>query len=58
MDVPPMIHAGNPLPLAPGMILFPHAMLGDAETGLGFGTGDTILITETGAEPLTRSPFS
>jgi Xaa-Pro aminopeptidase len=33
-------------------------MLGDAETGLGFGSGDTILITETGAEPLTRAPFS
>ncbi len=58
MDVPPMIYAGNPLPLTPGMILFPHAMLGDGETGLGFGTGDTILITETGAEPLTRAPFS
>lgn len=58
MDVPPMIYAGNPLPLEPGMILFPHAMLGDAETGFGFGTGDTILITEAGAEPLTRSPFS
>lgn len=58
MDVPPMIYAGNPTPLAPGMILFPHAMLGDGETGFGFGTGDTILITETGAEPLTRAPFS
>jgi len=58
MDVPPMIHPGNPMPLEPGMVLFPHAMLGDAEAGLGFGSGDTILITETGAEPLTSAPFS
>lgn len=57
MDVPPMIYAGNPMPLEPGMVLFPHAMLGDAETGLGFGAGDTILITEAGAEPLTHAPF-
>jgi Xaa-Pro dipeptidase len=57
MDVPPMIHAGNPWPIEPGMILFPHAMLGDAETGLAFGAGDTILITPTGAERLTVAPF-
>lgn len=57
MDVPPMIYAGNPLALAPGMVLFPHAMLGDGETGLGFGSGDTILITERGAERLTNAPF-
>ncbi|UFN50213.1 Xaa-Pro peptidase family protein [Roseomonas sp. OT10] len=57
MDVPPMLHPGNPTPLVPGMVFFPHAMLGDAETGLAFGSGDTILITETGAEVLTRAPF-
>ncbi|TQF77758.1 aminopeptidase P family protein [Elioraea sp. Yellowstone] len=57
MDVPPMIHAGNPWPIEPGMVLFPHAMLGDAETGLAFGAGDTILITPTGAERLTVAPF-
>lgn len=58
MDVPPMIYSGNPMPLEPGMVLFPHAMLGDAETGFGFGAGDTILITGTGAETLTHAPFS
>jgi Xaa-Pro dipeptidase len=53
-----MIYSGNPLPLEPGMVLFPHAMLGDAETGLGFGAGDTILITEDGAETLTRAALA
>jgi Xaa-Pro dipeptidase len=55
MDVPPMIFSGNPMKLEPGMILFPHVMLGDAATGLAFGTGDTILITGSGAERLTRA---
>jgi Xaa-Pro dipeptidase len=57
MDVPPMLHPGNPVPLRPGMVFFPHCMLGDAESGLAFGSGDTILITEAGAEVLTRAPF-
>ena len=55
MDVPPMIFSGNPMLLEPGMVLFPHAMLGDAETNLAYGMGDTILITESGAEALTRA---
>lgn len=57
MDVPPMIHLGNPWPIAPGMVLFPHAMLGDAESGIAFGVGDTILITGDGAERLTTAPL-
>ncbi len=57
MDVPPMIFSGNSQPLLPGMILFPHVMLGDMESGCAFGSGDTILVTDTGAEVLTRSPF-
>lgn len=56
MDVPPMIFAGNPMPLEPGMVLFPHVMLGDAETGLAYGRGETILVTATGAEVLTLAP--
>jgi Xaa-Pro dipeptidase len=57
MDVPPMLHAGNRTILRPGMVFFPHAMLGDAESGLAFGSGDTILVTEAGAEVLTLAPF-
>ncbi len=55
MDVPPMITADNPLPLAPGMVLFPHVMVGDVESGLAMGLGQTILITETGAEALNKA---
>jgi Xaa-Pro dipeptidase len=57
MDVPPMIFAGNRTPLAPGMTLFPHVMLGDMEAGVAAGVGWTILITETGAEVLSRLPL-
>ena len=57
MDVPPMIYAGNPMPLQPGMTLFPHVMLGDMDQGVAAGVGYTILITETGAEVLSRLPL-
>lgn len=57
MDVPPMITADNPLPLAPGMILFPHVMVGDVDSGLAMGLGQTILITPTGAEALNQAPL-
>lgn len=57
MDVPPMITADNPLPLAPGMILFPHVMVGDADSGLAMGLGQTILIREGGAEALNKAPL-
>ena len=54
MDVPPMIYAGNPLVLEPGMVFFPHVMLGDIETRNAVGLGNTVLVTEDGAESLTR----
>ncbi len=53
MDVPPMLYLGNPLPSAPGMILFLHAILANAEAGLAMSLGHTILVTETGAEVLS-----
>ncbi len=57
MDVPPMIYAGNPLVMRPGMVFFPHVMLGDHNTGLAMGLGNTVLINESGAESLTRLPL-
>lgn len=57
MDVPPMIFSGNPLLVRPGMVLFPHVMLGDAERRLAVGTGYTLLVTETGCEVLSRLPL-
>jgi Xaa-Pro dipeptidase len=54
MDVPPMLYSGNPLPAAPGMVLFLHAILIDAAENLAMSLGHTITITSTGAEVLSR----
>ena len=54
MDVPPMLYSGNPLPAAPGMVLFLHAILIDAPNNLAMSLGHTIVIAETGAEVLSR----
>jgi Xaa-Pro aminopeptidase len=54
MDVPPMLYSGNPLPAAPGMVLFLHAILIDAASNLAMSLGHTIAITSTGAEVLSR----
>ncbi|MBS0243388.1 MAG: aminopeptidase P family protein, partial [Proteobacteria bacterium] len=54
MDVPPMLYSGNPLPAAPGMVLFLHAILIDAPANLAMSLGHTILITESGAEVLSK----
>ena len=53
MDVPPMIYSGNPLIMQPGMVFFPHIMLGDKRTGLAVGLGNTVVVTETGYESLS-----
>ena len=57
MDVPPMIYAGNPLLMQPGMVLFPHAMLGAVESRRAVGMGHTVIVTEMGCEILSRQPL-
>jgi Xaa-Pro dipeptidase len=54
MDVPPMLYSGNPLPAAPGMVLFLHAILIDAARNQAMSLGHTIVVTPTGAEVLSR----
>lgn len=54
MDVPPMLYSGNATPTAPGMVLFLHAILIDASQNLAMSLGHTILVSETGAEVLSR----
>ena len=56
MDVPPMLYSGNPMPAAPGMVLFLHAILADASTGYAMSAGYTVIVGETGAERLSRVP--
>jgi Xaa-Pro dipeptidase len=57
MDVPPMIYSGNSLELRLGMVFFPHVMLGDADSGLAMGLGQSVLVTETGPEVLNKFPL-
>ena len=52
MDVPPMIHTGNPLIIKPGMIFFMHMILMDSEVQLAMNLGETYLVTETDNERL------
>lgn len=56
MDVPPMIYAGNPLELRPGMVFFPHVMLGDTRSGVAMGVGETVVVTEGAPEVLSALP--
>jgi len=53
MDTPPMLYSGNPMPAAPGMVLFLHAILADAKNNLAMSLGHTLIVTETGAELLS-----
>ena len=57
MDVPPMLYSGNPMLAEPGMILFLHAMLADADKGLAMSAGHTILVTQEGSEVLSALPL-
>ena len=54
MDVPPMLYSGNPLLAEPGMVFFLHAILIDSPANLAMSLGHTIIITDSGAEVLSR----
>jgi Xaa-Pro dipeptidase len=56
MDVPPMIYAGNRTRCEPGMTLFYHVMIGDADSGYAMGVGHTLLVTAGAPEVLTALP--
>jgi Xaa-Pro dipeptidase len=56
MDVPPMIYAGNPLIMRPGMVFFVHIMVPDSASGVAAGLGRSFLITEGAAENLSAIP--
>ena len=49
-----MIFTGNSLEMRPGMVFFPHVMLGNKQTGLAVGLGNTVVVTEDGAESLSK----
>jgi len=52
----PMIYAGNPQVLAPGMVFFLHMILLDSRTGRTMSLGETAIVTRTACEPVTHAP--
>ena len=53
----PMLYHSNPVAAAAGMVFFCHMIIFDSERELAMTLGRTSLITEGGAEPLSRSPL-
>jgi Xaa-Pro dipeptidase len=53
----PMFYAGNPVVIGPGMVFFLHMILMDSGAGKAMTLGRTSLVTEHGAEPLSRAPL-
>ena len=53
----PMLYHGNPIAAAPGMVFFVHIIIANSESGLAMTLGRTSLITEAGAEPLSKAPL-
>ena len=51
-----MLHRGNPVEVAPGMVIFVHIILFDERSGLAMSPGRTSLIEQKGARPLSRLP--
>lgn len=51
----PMIYAGNPIVLVPGMVFFLHMVIFDSDARLPACVGRTSVVTEGGAEPLSRA---
>jgi Xaa-Pro dipeptidase len=54
----PMFYAGNPVVLAPGMVVFLHMILMDSDAGVAACPGRTVLVTEGGCEPLSAMPLT
>jgi Xaa-Pro dipeptidase len=53
----PMLYRGNPEAVRPGMVLFLHMIVADSDRGLAMTLGETVAISERGAERLSRSPL-
>lgn len=51
----PMLYANNPVEFEPGMVVFCHMILFDEAKGLAMTLGETVLVTESGHDRLSRS---
>lgn len=52
---PPMFYAGNPVIMEPNNIFFLHMILANSDTGRAMTLGQSILVTDSGCESLSRS---
>ncbi len=50
----PMIYAGNPVVVETNMVIFMHMILLDWDRHLAMAFGDTVVVTPTGSETLTK----
>ncbi|MCH7997198.1 MAG: aminopeptidase P family protein [Chloroflexi bacterium] len=50
----PMLFTGNPVVIQPNMVIFMHMILLDSDRGLTMSPGETVLVTETGCQRLSR----
>jgi len=57
MDWPMLFH-GQPVEAEPGMVFFIHVIVSDARNGLAMTHGRTSLVTDIGAEPLSRASLA
>ncbi len=53
----PMLYRDNPVVIQPGMVIFVHIIIMDSDRGLAMCPGRTSLVTEGGAQPLSRLPL-
>jgi len=51
-----MFYHGNPEEAAPGMVFFIHIIIFDSDRNLAMTNGQTVLVTDSGCEPLSRMP--
>lgn len=51
----PMLYAGNPEVIVPGMVFFVHMIIFDSARGLAMTLGETVEVSASGARPLTRA---
>ena len=53
----PMFYEGNPVEAAPNMIFFIHIILANSDTQRAMTLGQTVRVTESGCERLSRLPL-
>ncbi len=56
MDWPMLYHA-NPVEFQPDMVVFCHMIIFDSDAGLAMSLGETVRVTDSACERLSRSPW-